>query len=391
MTTREKDPKTIRIAVGMSGGVDSAVSAALLKEQGYDVTGVHMVCFDEPGCRAPEDRKDALAVALQLDIPFDVLDFQKPYKKKVIDYFYSEYKAGRTPNPDVMCNKEIKFGLFLEWALKNKFDYVATGHYARIRRMRKISNLKSQLPKKSQYSNSKSNRQFHYKLLRGKDQKKDQSYFLYVMTQKQLKHTLFPIGEMTKTQVRKEAKKRKLYVADKPDSQGICFLGDIDPQKFLRRRIKERKGNVVDMKGNVIGEHTGVWFYTIGQRHGFSVDHGLQRLDQRKRNDFPPLYVVGKDVVRNRLIVGIEKEAERDNFRVEDVHLISGESQFMNHELKDLKVRIRHGGKLIPFEPTFKGSTLQGVRLKEAQRGVAPGQSAVFYDGEVCLGGGVIS
>jgi tRNA-uridine 2-sulfurtransferase len=208
----KKASKNLQVAVGLSGGVDSSLSAALLVEQGYDVTGVHLVCYEEPGCRAPQDRKDALAVALQLGIPFEVLDFQKEYKEKVIEYFYREYQAGRTPNPDVACNREIKFGLFLNWAVENGFDYVATGHYARIRE-----------------------RAHGYYLLRGKDEKKDQSYFLYTLTQKQLSYILFRIGHLTKDQVRREAKKRGLVTADKPDSVGICFVGDVDVQEFLRR------------------------------------------------------------------------------------------------------------------------------------------------------------
>lgn len=428
-----------RVAVGMSGGVDSSLAAALLVEQGCDVTGVHLQCWEEPGCSVSQDRKDAIAVALQLDIPFKVLDFQKQYQRKVIDYFYSEYQAGRTPNPDVMCNLEIKFGLFLKWAMKNGFDYVATGHYARIRRIRNKPIINSQFSNKFKLSNS--NDQTRLALLRGVDEKKDQSYFLYRLSQKELKHVMFPIGEMTKEQVRREAKKRKLFVWDKKDSTGICFVGDVNVRAFLKKKIKERKGEVVMVVGGgripqqsgslrsagsvrddsadlksvsaesndgsndhddkylVVGEHVGVWFYTIGQRHGFKIrnyESGIR--NQGEKKDRPPLYVVSKDVARNRLIVGTEEEAMRDEFEVGDVHWVR-RIRNPQTEIRNLKVRIRHGGVLIPAKlerirnPSKKaGKQESGIRvfLKDPAFGVASGQSAVFYKGDECLGGGVV-
>jgi len=386
-----------RVAVGMSGGVDSSLSAALLVDptfargfgeagQGYDVTGVYLECWNEPGCRAPQDRKDALAVALQLGIPFEVLDFQKAYKKKVIDYFYREYKAGRTPNPDVVCNREIKFGLFLQWALEKGFDFIATGHYARIGQRAKGTEHRVSEP----YAlNAK-----HLALLRGVDEKKDQSYFLYTLTQEQLRHILFPVGQMTKKEVRSEAKKRGIVTADKPDSVGICFVGDVDVQKFLRRRIKEKKGVVVDTDGNVIGDHKGVWFYTIGQRHGFRINTKFEARNSKHRHAIPPFYVVGKDVTRNKLIVGFGPETFVDNFQVEDLQFVNGIQKNELRMIGDLTVRIRHGGELIPaklenskFE--IRNSKLL-VRLSEPVRGIAPGQAAVFYKGAECLGGGII-
>ena len=360
----------------MSGGVDSSLAAALLVEKGYDVTGVHLVCWEEPGCRAPEDRKDALAVALRLGIPFEVLDFQEEYQERVIEYFYREYEAGRTPNPDVVCNREIKFGLFLEWSLRNGFGYVATGHYARIKN------------------------QGQYHLLKGVDPKKDQSYFLYTLTQEQLKHILFPVGHLIKEEVRREARRRGLPTADKPDSVGICFVGDVDVQEFLRRRISEKHGEVVDTDGNVIGEHKGVWFYTIGQRHGFTINSNIDSQVLNLKHAIPPLYVVSKDVARNKLVVGFGPETYNDLFSVRDVHWINGFRKISNlhakgragkSQISNLSVRIRHGGELIPGELTFKGSTLHGVRLSEPQRGIAPGQAVVFYRDNECLGGGVIS
>src|SRR3989344_620349 len=419
---REPDPPvggTVqgrRVAVGMSGGVDSSVSAALLVERGYDVTGVFLECWNEPGCRAPEDRKDALSVALGLGIPFQVLDFQKEYRKKVIEYFYREYEAGRTPNPDVVCNREIKFGLFLRWALNHGFDYVATGHYARIgfgelrspngnllghQRLRSKLRAKPEVfpgdmpglgdQRKFVRLPAHPNRDgigMHH-LLQGIDAKKDQSYFLYPLMQEQLAHVLFPVGHLTKKQVRREAKRRRLLTADKPDSVGICFVGEVDVGEFLRRRINEKTGDVVDTDGDVIGKHKGVWFYTIGQRHGFSISNKVQVTSDKLRHAIPPFYVVGKNVVRNQLIVGFGAETFRDKFQVADLHFING---IKNEELtvmKGLQVRIRHGGELISSKLKVKNSKLF-VELAEPQRGIAPGKAAVFYLGDECLGGGII-
>lgn len=216
-----------RVMIGLSGGVDSAVSAYLLKEQGYDVVGVNLVCWDEgPHCRAREDRKDALSVALHLGIPFKVLDFQKEYKERVIDRFYADYAKGLTPNPDIWCNSEIKFGLFMDFVKKEGFDFLATGHYAK-----------------------KVESDGEFKLMIPKDKHKDQTYFLYQLSQEDLGMILFPLGELEKTKVRKIAKEAGLPVAEKKDSVGICFVGDVDVQAFLRRRLKEESGEVVDVKG----------------------------------------------------------------------------------------------------------------------------------------------
>ena len=342
----------LRVAVGISGGVDSAVSAALLVEQGHDVTGVFLECWRAPGCRTDEDRKDALAVALKLGIAFKVLDFKAEYKQKVVDYFYEEYRSGRTPNPDVMCNKEIKFGLFYDWCLKNDFDFVATGHYAKI-----VCAQKSVHP--------------DCLLCVPKDKHKDQTYFLYRLRQEQLKHVLFPLGGMIKTQVRAEARRRGLAVADKLDSQGICFIGEVNINQLLRQRLPVKRGEAVDTQGRVIGEHDGVWFYTIGQRHGFRADP--------QAASAPPMYVIAKDVDRNRLVVGFGAETYRDEFKINDAHWLQLPSEGR------LVVRIRHLGKLI--ECSLKNDE---VKLVEPQRGVAPGQSAVFYDRDIVLGGGII-
>ncbi len=372
-----------RVAVGLSGGVDSAVSALLLRNKGYEVVGVHLYCwppeseikkdkmtrrewFERNGCRADEDKKSALRTALELEIPFKRLDFSKEYKVRVVDYFYAEYEAGRTPNPDVLCNSEIKFGLFLDWALRNGFDYVATGHYARV-----VGGAS-------------------YSLRIPKDRHKDQTYFLWKLGQEQLRHTLFPLSDYLKSEVRKIARENKLSVAERKDSQGICFVGDVDVREFLRRRLNEKKGVVVSIDGEVIGEHDGVWFYTIGQRGGWRINSNAQkRLSGEGGMDV--LYVISKNVEKNELVVGFGASAYKDGFEIEDVNWIDGAFDINERVL----VRIRHGGELLKagvrVRETGKGFGRLMVRLAEPQRGVASGQSAVFYSGDgVCLGGGVI-
>lgn len=361
-----------KVALGMSGGVDSSVCAHLLLEQGYDVTGVYLECWRAPGCRSEEDRKDALKVALELNIPFTVLDFKQAYKDRVVEYFFLEYEAGRTPNPDVMCNKEIKFGLFYDWAMEHAFDFVATGHYAQVK---------------------------NNQLLSSKDQHKDQTYFLYLLTTEQLKHTLFPVGHLTKTEVRAEAEKRHIHVSDKKDSVGICFIGDINVHEFLKDRLGEKPGEVVDTQGNRIGKHQGLWFYTIGQRHGFTVDAtSVVKQDDGSvvnKHNIPPFYVIRKNPEKNQLVVGFGGETFADSFVVRSPHWIADE-QALNAE--DLLVRIRHTGALLPCSISQVGSEYQ-VTLNKPIQGLAEGQSAVFYqpvtnknadDGYVCLGGGVI-
>ncbi|MBI2414847.1 tRNA 2-thiouridine(34) synthase MnmA [candidate division WWE3 bacterium] len=362
----------MKVAVGLSGGVDSSVSAYLLKEQGYDVTGVYMQCWDAraDGCSAEEDRADAVKVAAHLRIPFKHLDFINEYKTRVIKHFYNEYQAGRTPNPDVLCNKEIKFGIFLDWALENGFDFVATGHYARV-----------------QTNDGKC------KLLTGLDNSKDQSYFLYLLDQKKLSHALFPIGALSKNEVREIAQKVGFHNFSKPDSVGICFIGEVDMKSFLKGKIQTAPGSVVDKTGETIGTHDGVQFYTIGQRHGFKVEKyfGL------------PLYVIGKNPEKNELVVGFAKDGLRESFEVGDVHWI-GSKPDDNFECC---VRIRHLGEMYLAHCTFikedqqgKGGALElnisnnnskiQVNLVDSIFGIAPGQSAVFYVGEVVLGGGII-
>ncbi len=359
-----------KVALGMSGGVDSSLSAVFLKEQGYAVTGVFLECWRAPGCRAEEDRKDALAVALKLGIPFKVLDFKNAYKEKVVEYFFREYEAGRTPNPDVLCNKEIKFGLFYSWAMENGFDYVATGHYAQIRSQQSNFGV---LDSRKRGPAARDQNQT-YRLLKAQDEWKDQTYFLYRLRDKQLAHVLFPIGYLLKSEVRKLATQKGLPVAAKPDSQGICFIGEINVHNFLKERLGERPGDVVDTKGRKIGSHKGLWFYTIGQRHGFEV--------APDNNSFPPYYVIRKDVQKNQLVVGFGAETFQDSFEIEDVHWITSP---LTLDPVSLSVRIRHTGKLLSC--SFDG---RRVHLRESAQGIATGQSAVFYQNDVCLGGGII-
>lgn len=356
------------VALGMSGGVDSSMAAKLLLDQGYDVTGVYLECWRAPGCRTEEDRQDALKVALALGIPFRVLDFKQAYKDKVVEYFFSEYEAGRTPNPDVMCNKEIKFGLFYDWAMAEGFDYLATGHYAQI-----LPDAEGDL-----------------QLATSIDDHKDQTYFLYKMSAEQVKHTLFPIGHLTKKDVRDLAKKSKLHVAAKKDSVGICFIGDINVHEFLKDRLGENPGEVIDTSGHVIGRHQGLWFYTVGQRHGFTIEAQtlLKQSDGTvvNRHNIPPFYVIAKKPETNQLVVGFGSETYRSELDIEDEHWIVKPPQD-----EKLYVRIRHTGQLHPA--TLKEGK---VTLAQPIQGIAAGQSAVFYSelspGQfICLGGGIIA
>lgn len=375
----------MKVAVGLSGGVDSALSAALLVEQGHEVTGVFLECWNEPGCRTDQDRQDALAVALKLKIPFRVLDFKRQYRERVLESFYREYQAGRTPNPDIWCNREIKFGLFLEWSLKNGFDYLATGHYAQVMIDSSKINFRAHTCREwARGCARKFTLTSSIKLLQSVDKAKDQTYFLAMLKEKQLRRVLFPIGHLTKKQVRIEAKKRGLPVWNKKDSSGICFVGhDLNFREFLRRRIKEHEGEAVDKTGKIVGTHQGVEFYTIGQ--------GYAR----------PLFVIQKDILRNRLIVGKKADLARKKFAVEGWSWITphslGKGDNNNQSLRGIRpsgmdrgqetlmVRIRHQGRMIPCKIVGKK-----VWLKQAEYGIAPGQIAVIYSGLECLGGGVI-
>ncbi len=344
-----------KVFVGMSGGVDSSLSAALLKEQGHSVTGVYMKNWtqDFPGFECPwkQDLADAKRVAVQLGISLEIFDFEKDYKEKVVDYMIAEYKAGRTPNPDIMCNQEVKFRIFLDAALEKGADFIATGHYSRVK---------------------------DGQLLKGVDTNKDQSYFLYRITENALKHSLMPIGEMEKTQVRAEAKKRGLVTAQKPDSQGICFVGEVGIREFLERYVKDiEPGAIIDQDGREIGRHEGAIYYTIGQRQGLGVGGGL------------PYYVTHKDMEKNIVYVTTNLDDEHlwgNNFIIRDAHWINA----MPDTSKKYDVRMRYRSKLTKCSlKEVKGGF--EITLEKPERALATGQSAVIYEGDRVVGGGIIS
>lgn len=370
-----------KVWVGMSGGVDSSVTAALLVEQGHDVTGVYMKNWaqDLPGmhCAWADDVADAKRVAVGLGIDFQVIDFQAEYKHHVVDYMVREYQSGRTPNPDVMCNQEVKFGLFWQAALQAGADFVATGHYARVEH---ISDDCSDSPEKQSGSHIKLPRFFSGlpfassgRLLRARDDNKDQTYFLYRVSGEALGRTLFPLGDYTKDEVRQLAKERGLWTADKKESMGICFIGQVGIREFLSEYVETQPGDIIDKKtGQVVGQHDGAIFYTLGQRHGLNVGGGL------------PYYVVAKDMVKNE--VHVSRSLDDENLWRREIAL--GDIHWINQPPADdarVQVRLRHRGRLI--DAIYSAGTLQ---LASPERAVAPGQSAVIYDGEVCLGGGII-
>ncbi|HTH55946.1 MAG TPA: tRNA 2-thiouridine(34) synthase MnmA [Cyclobacteriaceae bacterium] len=388
-----------RVVVGLSGGVDSSVTAYLLKEQGYEVIGMFMKNWHDDTvtisneCPWLDDSNDAMIVAQHLGIPFQAIDLSKEYKERIVDYMFAEYKAGRTPNPDILCNREIKFDIFLNAAVKLGADFVATGHYAR--------KAETEVDGKKVY-----------RLLAGRDPNKDQSYFLCQLTQGQLSKALFPIGELLKPEVRAIAKKAGLATAEKKDSQGLCFIGKVHLPDFLQQRLEPKKGKVIEVgasssvfknghavdeliaktepfhfspdQGEVVGEHNGAHFYTIGQRRGLNLG-GFEK----------PLFVIGTDTDKNIIYTGMGEDhpglyrkglfipLKDEHWVREDLKLNSGDS-------KEFFARIRYRQ---PLEKCTLHQKEDGLYIvfDRPQRGVTPGQFAAWYDGEELIGSGVIS
>lgn len=345
-----------KVFVGLSGGVDSSVSAALLVEQGYDVTGVYMKNWskDLPGFPCPwkEDYQDAKRIAVKLGIPFEMFDFETEYFDRVVQYMIDGYKSGLTPNPDIMCNQEIKFKLFYDLAREKGADYIATGHYAQTK---------------------------DGKLVKAVDDNKDQTYFLYRITEDALKHTLFPIGHLKKDQVREEAKKRNLITANKKESMGICFVGKVGIREFLSQYVKTQPGPIIEQNGAKVGEHDGAIFYTIGQRHGLDIGGGL------------PYYVTGKDMKSNTVYVTSNLSDESlwsDIIYLSQMHWIGPGPTNKDNALA---VRTRHRAELLDCKILEANNGSLTLQLVEKVRALTPGQSAVIYSGEICLGGGIIT
>lgn len=388
-----------RVVVGLSGGVDSSVAAYLLKEQGYEVIGMFMKNWHDDSvtisneCPWLDDSNDAMIVAQHLGIPFQAIDLSKEYKERIVDYMFAEYQAGRTPNPDVLCNREIKFDIFLKAALKLGADYVATGHYAR-RNEIEVNGKKV------------------YQLLAGKDPNKDQSYFLCQLTQEQLSKALFPVGELLKPEVREIASKAGLTTANKKDSQGLCFVGKVHLPDFLQQRLQSKKGKAIvipetakpysngqsmddlismtkpyvyqQSEGEVVGEHNGAHFYTIGQRKGLNIG------GQPK-----PLFVIGTDTEHNILYMGMGEDHPglyRKGLFVpnEDEHWIREDLKLQVGESKNYMARIRYRQ---PLEPCTLHKKEEGLYIifERPQKAITPGQFAAWYGGDELIGSGVIS
>lgn len=356
-----KELKDTKVVIGMSGGVDSSVAALLLKEQGYDVIGIFMKNWDEKDdlgyCTSDEDYADVRKVCDQIGIPYYTVNFEKEYWDRVFTYFLEEYKRGRTPNPDVMCNKEIKFKAFLDYAMKIGADYLATGHYAQV--------------------------DFHdgeYRLLRGVDKNKDQTYFLCTLGQKQLSKAMFPVGNLTKSEVRDIAKRAGLKTAEKKDSTGICFIGERDFNEFLSKYLPAQPGDIKSLEGEVVGRHDGLMYYTLGQRKGLGIGG---------TGTGEPWFVESKDLVNNVLYVvqGSDHPALLSyGLMATDLYWVSDKVKEDNFECT-AKFRYRQPDQKVTVKLVDDSCI---VIFDVPQKAVTPGQEVVFYDGESCLGGGTI-
>jgi tRNA-specific 2-thiouridylase len=351
-----KDSK--KVYVGLSGGVDSSVAALLLKQSGYEVTGVFIKAWypDFINCNWREEMRDAMRICAKLDIPFKICDLEKEYKKEVVDYLISEYEKGRTPNPDVMCNKYIKFDGFLNFAISEGADFVATGHYAQ---------------------NIFSNNQFNLK--NATDSNKDQTYFLWTLTKEKLSKILFPIGHLKKEEVRKIAEKNNLFTYTKKDSQGLCFLGHVDIENFLSHFIKTEAGNVLDVDNKIIGKHRGALFYTIGQRHGFEISENDSNRDK--------YYVISKNLAQNTVTVSANKNDEsfiKKEYAISDLNII-------NDLPEELFCLYRYRGELKEIKIEKTKDKEAKIIFKDLKENIAPGQSVVLYSDNKCVGGGVVA
>lgn len=356
-----------KVLVGMSGGVDSSLSAALLKRQGFEVAGGFIKNWSDTKdlwtgeCQWRGERRDAMRVAAQLDIPLMTFDFEDQYRKRVLDRMFAEYEQGRTPNPDVLCNEEIKFGLFFEKAMELGFDYVATGHYAQI--------------------SVDANGDAH--LLKGVDDQKDQTYFLYRLSQNVLRRTMFPIGHLTKTQVRQEASQFGLATAEKADSQGICFVGKVDFKDFLRKRIPSKPGDVVDKDGKIVGSHDGLDGCTIGQRHGFHV-----------KNDQRAWYVAKKNMGTNQLVVVPDREDPLLYSQASDVIDLHVTRDTLRDEIKTKGIAceavIRYRTAAVSARLRCVTDGVFHLEFSQPVWALTPGQSVVLYQGNECIGGGIL-
>ncbi len=352
-----------RVVVGMSGGVDSSVAAYLLKELGYDVQCVFMKNWedddDEFYCSSEEDYSDALQVCDLLELPLHSVNFSKEYRENVFSYFLDEYKFGRTPNPDVLCNKEIKFKFFMEYALKLGADSIATGHYARI---------------------NKSTEGFQ--LLKGIDKNKDQSYFLYLLGQEELSKSIFPIGNMNKDDVRILAKKLDFPNSNKKDSTGICFIGERDFKVFLQQYLPAMPGDIITSNSKIVGQHDGLMYYTLGQRKGIGVGGGHGTTEE-------PWYVIKKDLDNNNLVIGQGHDHPSlysKNIKAGQLHWITSAPCIP----LDCTAKIRYRQKDQRCRITSIENEITDIKFSENQFAPTPGQSVVFYNGEQCLGGGII-